>query len=114
MRDRSRMQQKRIEELRLGTRHKLTENVKAGDYVKILVDDMIERTGERPIVADWEEIVGPILYGHVFLESIKDTKIVVKAEHPSFASAVRLQERQILRRLKERFPSSNIKSIQVY
>ncbi len=108
------MQQKPIEEIRLGTRHKLTENVTAGDYLKLLIDDIIQKTGEKPIVADWKEIVGPVLYKHVVIESISDDRIVVKADHPSFASAFRMQERQILLRIKERFPSSNIKSIQVY
>ena len=108
------MQQKPIEEIRLGTKHKLTENVTAGDYLKLLIDDIIEKTGERPIAADWKEIVGPVLYGHVEIESITDDKIVVKADHPSFASAFRMQKKEILRKIKERFPSSNIKSIQVY
>lgn len=75
---------------------------------------MYEKTGHKPLISEWEYIVGPVLYKHVFLETYDERKIVVKSEHPSYTSVLKMQERQILARLKEKFPQYNIKRIQVY
>ena len=76
--------------------------------------DMYEKTGHKPLISEWEYIIGPVLFKHVFLETYDDKKIVVKSEHPSYTSVIKMQERQILARLKEKFPQYNIKRIQVY
>lgn len=109
------MQKKPIEEIRLSPKHNLTEDMKVGDYLKLVIEDMIEKSGEeRPIIFEWKEIVGPLLYQHVKIIAIKGEKLIVKADHPSFRSAFKLQERKILKKIKDSFPSYNIKSIQVY
>lgn len=109
------MQKKPLDEIRLSAKHKLTEDMKVGDYLKLVIEDMIEKSGEeRPIIFEWKDIVGPLLYEHIKIVSIKGNKLVLKADHPSFRSAFMLQEREILKKIQSKFPSSNIKSIQIY
>ncbi len=83
-------------------------------FLQKFESDMYEKTGHKPLISEWEYIIGPVLYKHVFLETYDDKKLVVKSEHPSYTSVLKMQERAILARLKEKFPQYNIKRIQVY
>jgi len=96
----------------------LKNSIDEATPLKVFLDEyekkMFEKTGRKPLIGEWEYIVGPVLYKHVFIESYDERKLVVRSEHPSYTSVFKMQERQILARLKEKFPQYKIKRIQVY
>lgn len=80
------------------------------EYTKAL----LKNTGEKPVIIEWKEIVGPLLFGHVFLEKIDKKRLYIKCEHPSYASVVKMNEKQIMKKCKELFPDIEIKGISIY
>lgn len=84
------------------------------EFIKSYQDLIISNAEGRPIFSEWEYIVGETLYNHVFLQEIVRSKMIVKCEHPAYKSLFRMNERQIMARLQEKFPEYNIKTIQVY
>ena len=90
------------------------EETPLSEFIKLYQDEIIKKTEGRPLFSEWKYIVGDTLYNHVFLQEIVKTKMIVKCEHPAYKNIFRMNEHQIMARLREKFPEYNIKSIQLY
>ena len=61
----------------------------------------------------WQEIVGDRLYPHVKIVEIKIHTLLLKADHPTWAQLAMMQHKRIIGELNRRYPSLEIKAIQV-
>ena len=85
-----------------------------GEFLNEIEEYMFETLGgQEPVIKYWQYIAGPVLYGNVYLESVEENSMTVKCTHPAFASYFRMHQTEILARLREKFPSFNIRKVRI-
>lgn len=84
---------------------------------QVFVDQIFERLGidmsdpSRQLMVQWKSIVGPSIAEHVKCEGIKDGAILVSCDHPSRASYIRINEKDIIKTVLSVFPELKVKKI---
>lgn len=78
-----------------------TLNEYMSEFERMMVD---LNGGEEPVILHWDEIIGHDMSEHIILESADEREVVVRCAHPAFASWLRLNEREVLSRLRRLFP----------
>jgi hypothetical protein len=88
---------------------------RAGDVLKDLLKEGSLRRGNKYIsfFRSWEEIAGETLSYHAKAIDVKHGSLIVEVDHPGWFQMFQFKEREILRRVKERFPELKIRDIRV-
>jgi predicted nucleic acid-binding Zn ribbon protein len=88
---------------------------RAGDILRSLLEEGTLREGQKYIsfYSSWEEIVGEPLCDHTKAVDVQSGSLTVQVDHPGWFQMFRFNEREILRKVKKRFPDLNIRSIKV-
>lgn len=91
------------------------QEVALGEYMEDIEEEMSASIGGQvPVVKHWAQIVGPQLAENSQLESIDAQRMVVKCTHPAYASWFRINQSQILARLRELHPELDVRRISVF
>jgi hypothetical protein len=61
----------------------------------------------------WQQIIGDRLYPHIKIVEIRHNTLVLRADHPSWGQIALMQQKRILTKLHEQYPSLEIASIQL-
>ena len=61
----------------------------------------------------WDELLGPDLAGSAWLRDIRRGRLEVEVDHPARLQLVRMRQRQILRRVRQRFPELAVTGLHV-
>lgn len=65
------------------------------------------------VFARWEELVGPDIAAHVTPRSLRDGVLVVVADHPAWATSVRLLAGDVLERVRGEGGGSDVRELVV-
>ena len=63
------------------------------------------------VVLNWKTLVDPVVSEHSKCEKLKDGTLYVTCDHPSHASYIRLNAREIMKTIKGVFPEIELKKI---
>lgn len=63
------------------------------------------------VLIQWRNIVGDAIADHVKCDSIKDGIIYVSCDHPSRAAYIRLNSKEIIKKITGIFPELDLKKI---
>ena len=89
---------------------------KAGDilkkYFKTLNID--KKTGSVSIFHGWNAIVDSGLASHSEVIEIEKSVLFIKVDHPGWAQTIIFKKKNILRKIKQRYPDLNVKDIRVF
>lgn len=83
---------------------------RAGD----LLNEVLARAGfdasapQALIFQVWEEILGADLTGHVRLRDVDRGRLIVEVDHPAWMQLVQMRQRQIIGRVRTRFPQLDV------
>lgn len=95
-------------------KRKSWQETSLGEYLQEMEDEMITALGgQEPVARHWDAIVGDEMKDHVTLESVDETSLVVKCDHPAYSSYFRLHEREVLQRLARQFPTFRIRKVRI-
>lgn len=72
------------------------------------------RLEEGRLVSEWPEIVGEELGKRSSLRDIKDGVLFVEAENNIWMQEIRFLQKDIITRIKKRFPGLKIKGIRLF
>lgn len=84
---------------------------------KVFIDQVLERFHinlddvANQVILNWKSIVDPVVAEHSKCEKIKDGVMTVICDHPSHASYIRLNAREIMKSIKGIFPEIELKKI---
>ena len=84
-----------------------------------LLKEVLARVGVDPqapqamIYRLWDELLGPDLAGSAWLRDIRRGRLEVEVDHPARLQLVRMRQRQILQRVRERFPELAVTGLHV-
>ena len=85
----------------------------AGDILKQLFDNMkISNQGETLFDA-WPELVGEEAAEHLKIKDTKGKTLVLEADHPGWVQVAQLRKKEILEKIKGRFPDKYISNIKI-
>ena len=79
-------------------------------YLNNIIDEARSNL-KNEVAKNWKYIIGPELYGHIFFISVEKNILNISSEHPMFATAFKYNQQIILKKLKEKCPSYDIRSI---
>lgn len=86
---------------------------------KVYFDQVLERfhidlkDPVNQIVIHWEALVGPDFASYAKCTGIKDKVIYVSCDHPSKAAFVRMQSREVLKKIKGVYPELGLQKLVV-
>jgi hypothetical protein len=88
---------------------------RAGDILKSLLSEGILKEGQKYIslYSCWDEIVGEPLSYHTKAVDVERGSLTVQVDHPGWFQMFRFKEKEVLKRVRSRFPALNIKMIKV-
>ncbi len=86
------------------------EAKKVLDYVLRGLDIKTDNP-QSAIGFEWQKIIGNRLYAHVKIIEIKNTTLILRADHPSWAQITLMQQKKIIASINKKYPSLGIKSI---
>lgn len=84
-----------------------------------LLKEVLARAGVDPqapqalIYRLWDELLGADLAGSAWLRDIRRGRLEVEVDHPARLQLVRLRQREILRRVRRRFPELAVTGLHV-
>ena len=84
---------------------------------KVFMDQVLERFHidfndvTNQVILNWNTLVEPVVAEHSRCEKIKDGVMTVICDHPSHASYIRLNAREIMKSIKGVFPEIDLKKI---
>ena len=84
-----------------------------GDILKELFASMNISGREENVFEAWPDLVGEETAEHLILQDIKGKTMLLEADHPGWVQVARLRKKEILEKIKERFPDININNIKV-
>jgi len=65
------------------------------------------------LFSGWEGIVGTDIGAHSAIREIEGNTLLVEADHPSWAQIISLKNRDILKKINERYPELQIGRIRI-
>lgn len=84
---------------------------------KVFIDQVMERYDidlnnvSNQVILNWKTLVEPVVAEYSKCEKIKDGVMTVTCDHPSHASYIRLNAREIMKSIKGVFPEIELKKI---
>ena len=84
-----------------------------------LLKEVLARAGVDPqapqalIYRLWDELLGADLAGSAWLRDIRRGRLEVEVDHPARLQLVRMRQREILRRVRRRFPELAVTGLHV-
>ena len=84
-----------------------------------LLKEVLARAGIDPqapqalIYRLWDDLLGADLAGSAWLRDIRRGRLVVEVDHPARLQLVRMRQREILRRVRRRFPELAVTGLHV-
>ena len=84
-----------------------------------LLKEVLARAGIDPqspqaqIYRLWDELLGADLAGSAWLRDIRRGRLEVEVDHPARLQLVRMRQREILRRVRRRFPELAVTGLHV-
>lgn len=85
-----------------------------GEYLHQIESELMKTSGGGdPVIRHWQYIAGDVMKDHVFLESVDESTLVVRCDHPAFASYFRMHQKEVISRLEEMFPQYDIRKVRV-
>ena len=84
-----------------------------------LLTEVLARAGFDPqapqamIYRLWDEMLGPDLAGSARLREIRHGRLELEVDHPARLQLVRLRQREILQRVRRRFPELAVTRLHV-
>ena len=84
-----------------------------------LLKEVLARAGFDPqapqalIYRLWDELLGADLAGSAWLRDIRHGRLEVEVDHPARLQLVRMRQREILRRVRRRFPELAVTGLHV-
>jgi len=89
---------------------------KAGDIIKKYFEtlNIDNKTGAVSIFRGWNAIVDSGLASHSEVIEIEKSVLFVKVDHPGWAQTIIFKKKNILRRIKQKYPDLNVKVIRVF
>lgn len=88
--------------------------VSVGEYMRRYRKQMEEAFGDEAVVLKWKEIVGPVLFPHVWLETIDVENMEVRIDHPAYRNAFMMRQKMIIGKIHELFPRYEIKNVRIH
>ena len=85
----------------------------AGDILKELFAVMKIVPGKETIFEVWPELVGEDASEHLKIQDIKGKTLLLEADHPGWVQMARLRKKEILEKIKGRFPDKYIDNIKI-
>jgi len=88
---------------------------RAGDILRSLLSEGTLKEGQKYIslYTSWDEIVGEPLSHHSKAVDVQRGNLVVQVDHPGWFQMFRFKEKEVLKKVKLRFPELKIESIRV-
>ena len=85
----------------------------AGDILKELLASL--KISDRPLTLyeAWPGMVGDETSEHLKIKDIKGNVLSLVADHPGWIQVAQLRKKEILDKIKEKFPDKKIESIKV-
>lgn len=89
---------------------------KAGDIIKKYFEtlNIDKKTGTVSIFRGWNAIVDSGLASHSKVIEIEKSVLFVKVDHPGWAQTIIFKKKNILRKIKKKYPNLNVKDIRVF
>ncbi len=87
--------------------------------IKELLDATLIRlniTSDDPYLnfcQNWQQMIGSRLYPHVKPIDVRNGTLILRSDHPSWSSIVQLQKKQIIARIRRKYPSLGIFTLQI-
>lgn len=84
-----------------------------------LLTEVLARAGFDPqapqvmIYRLWDELLGPELAGSARLRDIRHGRLELEVDHPARLQLVRMRQREIVRRVRRRFPELAVTRLHV-
>ena len=84
-----------------------------------LLKEVLARAGIDPqapqalIYRLWDELLGADMAGSAWLRDIRRGRLEVEVDHPARLQMVRMRQREILRRVRRRFPELEVTGLHV-
>ena len=69
--------------------------------------------GEETIFEVWPELVGEEAADHLKIQDIKGKTLLLEADHPGWVQMAQLRKKEILEKIKGRFPDKYIDNIKI-
>ena len=85
----------------------------ASDILKELFSVMKIVPGEETIFEVWPELVGEEAADHLKIQDIKGKTLLLEADHPEWVQRAQLRKKEILEKIKGRFPDKYIDNIKI-
>ena len=85
----------------------------ASDILKDLFSVMKIVPGEETIFEVWPELVGEEAADHLKIQDIKGKTLLLEADHPGWVQMAQLRKKEILEKIKGRFPDKYIDNIKI-
>ena len=85
----------------------------ASDILKELFSVMKIVPGEETIFEVWPELVGEEAADHLKIQDIKGKTLLLEADHPGWVQMAQLRKKEILEKIKGRFPDKYIDNIKI-
>ena len=85
----------------------------AGDILKELFASMRMDERKETLFDVWPSLVGEEAAEHLRLQDIKGKTLLLVADHPGWVQVAQLRKKEILEKIKERFPDKYINNIKV-
>lgn len=85
-----------------------------------LLTEVLARAGFDPqapqamIYRLWDELLGPELAGSARLRDIRHGRLELEVDHPARLQLVRMRQREIVRRVRRRFPELAVTRLHVF
>lgn len=88
---------------------------KAGDLLSFFFDKNFAQKADRysGIFRGWEDMVGTDLAQHCQIVDIRNHVVEIVTDHPGWKQRFQFKQRQIIDRLKQKYPELEIKTVRV-
>ncbi len=87
---------------------------KASELINAMIDDLMKNESQREVVSlfsSWKEIAGENEGAHSAIEEIENGIVIVNVDHPGWLQRLGLKKKNILVKLKKKYPELSIKNI---
>ena len=84
-----------------------------GDILKELFASMNIVPGEETIFDLWPELIGEEAAEHLKIQNVKGKTLLLEADHPGWVQVAQLRKKEILEKIKAKFPDNNISNIKI-
>jgi predicted nucleic acid-binding Zn ribbon protein len=85
----------------------------ASDILKELFSSMKIDPSQETIFEAWPDLVGSEAASHLKIQDIKGKTLLLLADHPGWVQMAQLKKKEILEKIKKRFPDNNISIIKI-